>query len=52
MGKEARCDNCGALLNEDQLREPRDLWERVDPDGPEPAGECPHCGALAYFVTD
>lgn len=45
----AVCDNCGAHIPMGELKIPRHLWERVDEDGPEPAGECPHCGALAYY---
>jgi DNA-directed RNA polymerase subunit RPC12/RpoP len=44
----AVCDNCGARIPADELVIPHRLWERMDEDGPEPAGECPHCGALAY----
>lgn len=44
-----RCDDCGKIAPESQLTEPRHLWERMDPGGVEPAGEC-ECGALAYFL--
>ena len=44
----ARCDNCRRIYPTDELPEPRRLSERLDTDGPIPAGECPSCGALAY----
>ncbi|GAS94894.1 DNA polymerase III polC-type [Mycolicibacterium canariasense] len=44
----ARCDNCQFSCDETQLNDVRDHSLRVDTDGPEPAGECPRCGALAY----
>lgn len=42
------CDNCGKRWREDKLNAPRDLWERLTPGCPVPAGECPSCGCLAY----
>ncbi len=47
----AKCDKCRHYWQFGELREARDLAERVDADGPEPAGECPECGALAYPFT-
>ena len=44
----ARCDNCKRVFPVVALVEPANLAERVDPGGPEPAGECPGCGALCY----
>lgn len=43
------CQNCDfetQAVNE--LNEPTDLWERVSPGEPTPAGECPECGALCH----
>ena len=44
----ARCDDCGKIWPEDELKEPKRLSERLDPGGVVPSGECPDCGALAY----
>ena len=44
----ARCDNCGRVFPVPDLVELASLEQRVDPGGPEPAGECPSCGALCY----
>jgi len=43
-----RCDNCNWSGSADQTRPARDLWKRMDPGGPVPAGECPECGCFAY----
>lgn len=44
-----RCQNCDfETLHETELKEPKDLWERVAPGEPVPAGECPDCGALCH----
>jgi hypothetical protein len=45
-----RCDNCGALWTEDELRAPKHLSLRTDPGGVIPSGEC-LCGALCYPVN-
>ncbi len=42
------CDSCEWTGTHADLNDVADLWERVDEDGPEPDGECPDCGALAY----
>jgi hypothetical protein len=44
----SRCDDCGLVHDDDVLLEPRNLFERLDPGGPSPSGECPECGALCY----
>lgn len=46
----AKCDNCGKVYSEDDLKVVRHLHERVDPGGIMPSGECPNseCGALCY----
>ena len=45
---EVKCDNCNWTGLADQTRPTRDLWKRMDPGGPVPAGECPVCGCFAY----
>lgn len=45
---EVKCDNCNWSGTADQTRPARDLWKRMDPGGPVPAGECPVCGCFAY----
>jgi DNA-directed RNA polymerase subunit RPC12/RpoP len=47
-----QCDNCSAILTTEELRTINRYWERVDEDGVEPDGECPHCGCLAYEVEE
>jgi hypothetical protein len=47
----ARCDDCGKVSPLAELKTPERLGERLDPGGMVPAGECPHCGALAYPVS-
>lgn len=46
------CDNCGERRFSDRLRHPSGLALRVDEDGPQPAGECPSCGSLAYTTHE
>jgi len=50
--KFCKCDACGWQGDESQLRcefgDIEDLYERLDPDGIVPVGECPECGSLAY----
>lgn len=44
-----KCDNCQfATSDENQMSQIKDIWERVDPGGIMPSGECPHCNALMY----
>lgn len=43
-----RCDDCGRHHLEDDLLEVRDVFERVAPGEPMPAGECPYCRALCH----
>lgn len=47
-----QCDNCDAIAREDgdDIREARDLHERLDPGGIYTDKECGHCGALVYPV--
>lgn len=46
----SECDNCGKVWEDSEVSPISDLWERVEPGGIMPAGECPECGALAYPV--
>ena len=47
-----KCDNCGWVGHRLQTVPAHDLHERLDEHGPEPEGECPRCGALAYEMKD
>lgn len=42
------CQNCGEGWTIELLKSISDISERVGPDEPEPAGECPNCGALCH----
>lgn len=46
------CDNCGAEFDSEQefrpLTELPNLWERLEPGGVVPFGECRDCGAFVY----
>lgn len=44
------CDDCGKRWPDSKLREVDKLFERVDPGGVMPSGECPECGALCYPI--
>lgn len=48
----ARCDDCRRVWDADELNEPKDLMQRLDPGGVVPAGQCPTCGALAYPLIE
>jgi hypothetical protein len=41
-----KCQNCGKLWEQDDLKEIEHLGQRVSPGEPMPSGECPDCGAL------
>lgn len=45
-----QCDNCVRLWDFDELNNIQRYFERVDEDGPDPDGECPSCGCLAYEI--
>ena len=46
-----QCWNCEECFALEQLRNPiPDLFERIDPGGRMPSGECPECGMLCYPV--
>ena len=44
------CDDCGEETMSQDLDMVTDLEERVSPGFICPAGQCPHCGALAYYA--
>ncbi len=46
------CDNCSWKGTANQTRPIQDLWERIEPGGTVPIGECPVCHALAYLDED
>lgn len=46
------CDNCGAVLQDEELAEILDYFERVEPGGTVPSGECPNCHALCYPIWE
>jgi hypothetical protein len=50
--RRCRCDNCVWEGMASQTRPIRDLWQRLDPGGTVPIGECPKCHALAYLDED
>ena len=43
-----RCDNCGNVCIGEHLGTIDDMFERIEPGGTVPSGECPECGALCY----
>ena len=44
------CDNCKRQWKREMLCEVKDYFQRVEPGGVVPSGECPACGALCYPV--
>jgi hypothetical protein len=44
------CDNCGETWNEGDLQPIKHYFQRVEPGGIVPSGECPECGCLCYPV--
>lgn len=44
------CENCGCTWPEDAMEQIHHYWERVEPGGVVPLGQCPDpdCGALCY----
>jgi hypothetical protein len=44
------CDNCGRQYMREMLCEVKDYFQRVDPGGVVPSGECPACGSLCYPI--
>jgi hypothetical protein len=45
------CASCGGTWEERDLKPIQDYFERVEPGGTVPSGECPKCGALCYPAT-
>lgn len=44
------CGNCSRVVPSRRLVPlDGDWWDRVEPDGIVPSGECPDCGALTYL---
>lgn len=50
MTKLYECQNCRARNPLGSLNYIKDLYARVEPGEPMPAGECPECGALCHAV--
>lgn len=51
--KKYNCGNCEFGTNNDsRLRPIKDIFQRVAPGEPMPAGECPNCGALVHLNKD
>ena len=46
----SECQNCGAIVNDEDLKPIKDLMQRVEPGEPMPSGECPECGALCQPI--
>ena len=44
------CDNCKKEWKREMLCEAKDYFQRVEPGGMVPSGECPACGALCYPI--
>jgi hypothetical protein len=43
-----RCGNCGEGWGDEEMNTIQDYFQRVEPGGTVPSGECPNCGALCY----
>ncbi len=46
------CANCGEDYPASALNTIQDYFERVEPGGLVPSGECPNCGALCYPLSE
>ena len=46
------CDNCKKQWQREMLCEVKDFFQRVEPGGVVPSGECPACGALCYPIEE
>lgn len=44
------CDNCGEVFGGEDISPIENFFQRVEPGGIVPSGECPKCGALCYPV--
>lgn len=42
------CQNCGAVVNGEELEPICDLWQRILPGERVPSGQCPHCQCLTH----
>lgn len=42
------CGNCGASVVSSGVKPITDFFQRVEPGGMVPSGECPVCGSLCY----
>jgi hypothetical protein len=49
---DCECQDCGERFYLSELKPIEDYWQRVEEGEPEPAGECPDCGALCHKVAD
>lgn len=47
----AECDNCEWTGLACDTRFINDIYDRLEAGGTVPVGECPECGALAYYMT-
>ena len=47
-----QCDNCGTVLKNTELASIKDAEQRLTPGEETPAGECPHCYALVFLLTE
>ncbi|MCI0421508.1 MAG: hypothetical protein L0312_20165 [Acidobacteria bacterium] len=47
-----QCDNCQKIWTTDQLQDIADIYERIEPGGTVPSGECPKCGCLCYPLEE
>jgi len=43
-----RCANCNGVFGAEELKDIKDIFQRIEPGGVVPSGECPKCGALCY----
>src|ERR1700694_5816874 len=50
MADTIHCENCDRTWSEEDMDQIRHYWERVEPGGVVPVGQCPDpdCGALCY----
>ena len=51
-GRPVTCQCCEWKGGENEVRELRDVWERVQPGDVMPAGECPECGMAAMLLVE
>jgi len=46
-----KCQNCDGIYTADELKDIKDLEQRISPGEIVPSGECPDCGALCHPIT-